>query len=150
MINQSLRILMVAWAGSLWFAGFFAAPVLFSSIDNRMLAGDIAGQFFAAVNWAGLVIVALIFIRQCKQVERLFRDWGMIALMVIWLILVVLLCVITPEMQSIKEITEWRLNPELSARFGMFHGLSSVLYMLNSALVLFLIVQGRVLFFKKA
>jgi hypothetical protein len=35
------RILLTLWVGALWVAGFIVAPLLFSELDDRALAGSL-------------------------------------------------------------------------------------------------------------
>ncbi|MGB5473694.1 MAG: DUF4149 domain-containing protein, partial [Gammaproteobacteria bacterium] len=48
------RVLLTLWVGSLWVTGFMVAPVLFARLDDRALAGTLAGELFGLVAWLGL------------------------------------------------------------------------------------------------
>jgi hypothetical protein len=51
------------WAGSLWTVGYLVAPVLFSTLSDRVLAGSIAGSIFRIEAWlsvgCGVVLLAM-------------------------------------------------------------------------------------------
>ena len=55
-------LLATAWCGALWTIGYVVAPGLFAALPDRVLAGSLAGRFFAAVGWIGLVAGALIVV----------------------------------------------------------------------------------------
>jgi hypothetical protein len=42
------------WAGSLWTICGVVAPTLFATLDDRRLAGDLAGRFFEIAAWLGV------------------------------------------------------------------------------------------------
>ena len=48
------QLLVTLWVGSLWAIGYLAVPILFSTLDDRMLAGMLAGKMFTAVSFIGL------------------------------------------------------------------------------------------------
>jgi len=39
-------IVITLWVGALWAIGYLAAPTLFHVLDDRALAGKVAGQLF--------------------------------------------------------------------------------------------------------
>ena len=49
------RIILTLWVGALWAIGYLAVPFLFSGLDDRRLAGELAGEMFKAVGYVGLV-----------------------------------------------------------------------------------------------
>ena len=57
------RILLTLWVGALWVAGFIVAPLLFAELDDRALAGSLAGSLFTITSYLGLVCggVLLLF-----------------------------------------------------------------------------------------
>ncbi len=131
------KILLTLWVGSMWFAGYVVAPVLFQSLD-RAAAGMLAGQIFTVSAYIGLVCAVFLILGQLFSARRGFRLW----------ILLVMLCVIlvgqfvlSPMMQELKQMGI-AVGSEGAAEFGRLHGLSSILYLLNSILGLVLVVVG--------
>src|SRR5512143_1684929 len=49
------RLLTTLWVGALWAIGYLAVPILFIQLDDRMLAGALAGHMFTALSYSGLV-----------------------------------------------------------------------------------------------
>ncbi len=77
MITILQRILSSLWAGSIWFSGLVAAPVLFNLLaDNKYLAGQIAGTLFRANYYIGIVcgvILLIILLFTCHN-RSLFKQ----------------------------------------------------------------------------
>ena len=44
------NIAVAAWVGSLLAIGYIAAPVLFSQLADRSMAGTVAGALFSVIN----------------------------------------------------------------------------------------------------
>ena len=54
------RIVAALWVGSLWAIGYLVAPLLFARLDDRGLAGFLAGEFFTVITWMSLVCGGLL------------------------------------------------------------------------------------------
>lgn len=67
-------VLASVWVGSLWTVGYLVVPVLFASLGDRVLAGQIAGRLFSMSGWLGLgaalYLLAFLVIRHGKAVVR--------------------------------------------------------------------------------
>jgi len=132
------RILLTLWIGSLWSIGYIAAPTLFAMLDDRRLAGDLAGQMFHIVNYLGLICGAVLLIGILWR--RLIR-WQ---LWVLILMLVIVGCsefLLQPAMQQLK-VGGLVEGSEQAREFGRLHGVSATLYLINSILGLALVVSG--------
>ena len=46
-------IAVTLWVGGLWAIGYLAAPVLFSALSDKMLAGMLAGRMFSLIEYIG-------------------------------------------------------------------------------------------------
>src|SRR3569623_1849958 len=53
------RLLLAVWVGGMLAVGYLAVPVLFHMLDDRVLAGALAGEMFRYMNGVGLVCSAL-------------------------------------------------------------------------------------------
>lgn len=138
---------LTAWVGALWAIGYIAAPTLFSSIDDRVLAGTLAGRMFSVVGWLGLGCGAylLLFMLLRLGVAALKR-W------VFWLVLLMLLLAVAqlfglqPLIAQLRSESLPRQLAEAAtrSRFANWHGVASVLYLAQSLLgVLAILVAGR-------
>jgi hypothetical protein len=147
MLLTRLRWLVAAlWAGSLWTVGYLVAPTLFAILPDRMLAGSIAGAMFRNQAWLSLV---------CALLLLALLQWGASELAprrrrgLMLTVLAMLACTLTiqlgiqPVMTALREAAGPAgigASPQ-SARFGMLHGVSSVMYLIQSVLAGFLIAR---------
>lgn len=147
-LTEALYLATIAlWVGGMWAIGYLAAPVLFSSLGDRQLAGMVAGKLFSLMAWLGLAASAFLLIflafRWRTQVFRRAVFW-----------LVVLMALMTaasqfgiqPLMAQLKADAMPRevMESVLRDRFAAWHGISSILYLMQSLLGLWLVVwSGR-------
>ena len=139
------RIVLTLWVGSMWTIGFIVAPVLFSTLDDRMLAGNIAGQLFSIVSYIGIGSAFLLIVLSIhRSGAAIFANWPFRILLAMLLITLIGELGITPVMQAIKAGagTALQKGTDAHGRFAMLHGISSILFIINSVLGLVLVVRG--------
>jgi len=135
--------LQTLWVGGLWVIGYVVAPILFGSLDDRQLAGALAGNMFTAINFIGLVCGGYLLLRAVSLAGGVwFRSRRFIALTIMLVIVLVSMLVLQPMMQDLKAIG---IDPgsEAAAQFGRLHGVSSILYLVMSLLGLYLVVAKK-------
>lgn len=136
------RMLLTLWVGGLWVVGYLVTPVLFASLDDRQLAGHLAGQLFKIMGTVGLIAGSLLLvstlINTAADWKRAWRVWVLIAMLVL---VIVGTYVLQPMMQELK-LQELMPGSEQAGRFGILHGVSSVLYLMTSLLGLCLVIAG--------
>lgn len=136
-----VRILVATlWAGSLWTIGFIVAPTLFGTLSDRVLAGNIAGSMFRAEAWLSIA---------CALVLLALLKWGAGALelkrrrLLAALVLSMLVCAllshfgISPLMAELKAQAQGSsglMDEAMRSRFGMLHGVSTVIFAVQSLL----------------
>lgn len=144
---SGLRLLLVTlWAGSLWAIGYLAAPTLFVTLPDRMLAGAIAGSLFRAEAWlalaCGLLLLVLFYL------DRAFAQRRACLLLVV----AMLACLsvgyfgLQPLMAALKEAAAANggvMDDAARSRFGMLHGVASVIYLAQSLLAAGLVLKAR-------
>lgn len=147
-LAEALYLAVIAlWVGGLWAIGYLVAPVLFSSLGDRQLAGMVAGKLFALIGWVGLGIAAYLVI-------FLITRWGgqVFKRAVFWLVILMATMVaasqfgIQPLMVQLKvdALPREVMESVLRDRFAAWHGISSILYLMQSLLGLWLVVwSGR-------
>ncbi|MBC7778972.1 MAG: DUF4149 domain-containing protein [Proteobacteria bacterium] len=139
-------VAIAAWAGSLWTIGFVVAPTLFGTLDDRALAGRLAGVLFDRGAWIGigcaLYILSFRFVRFGSSAFRHAVVW--ITLAMLALILVGKFGV-QPILAGLRDQALSREIAEtvFRQRFGTWHGVSSVLYVVQSVLALALVTLQR-------
>ena len=142
----AVRLIITAlWAGSLWTVGYLVAPILFTTLTDRVLAGTIAGSIFRIEAWlsvaCGLLLLAIVAFDDASRERRTLLR----------LIVLMLLCVLVgyfglqPWMAALRETAGPAGVMEGAARtqFGILHGVASLIYMLQSVLALVLVLKVR-------
>ncbi len=147
-LSEALYLIAITlWVGGLWAIGYMAAPVLFASLGDRQLAGMVAGKLFALVGWLGLGCAAWLLI-------FLVSRWGgrVLRQAVFWLVVLMALMTaasqfgIQPLMAQLKldALPREVMESVLRDRFAAWHGVSSILYLVQSLLGLWLVIwSGR-------
>jgi hypothetical protein len=137
------RALLTLWVGGLWMTGLVTAPVLFKNYE-RMVAGEIAGRLFGAVSWLGLLCGAVLLALAVTRVrQQVWRDWRAVVLMVMLVVTVIGEFGLAARMRELKELMiPPPVAPALTSEFGRLHGIASLLFLMNSALGLALVIFG--------
>lgn len=139
-------LLTTAWVGSLWAVGYLAVPVLFYAQPDRQLAGMLAGQMFSLVAYLGMVCGLYLLLQRINMSGRAsFRQalfWVVTAMLLITL---VLQCGIQPVMTNLKlqALPLDVMHSTFAGQFKMLHGVSSILYLIQSLLGIFLVVKTQ-------
>lgn len=143
-ISEALYLFAITlWVGGLWAIGYLAAPVLFAQLGDRQLAGMVAGKLFALIAWIGLGAAAyLVIFLLGRWGVRLFRQSAF------WLVILMAgmaalqLFGIQPLMEQLKldALPREVMESVLRDRFATWHGVSSILYLMQSLLGLWLVV----------
>lgn len=132
------RILLTLWVGGLWAIGYIAVPTLFAMLEDRRLAGELAGQMFQIIGYIGLVSGTLLLISVARRLKLQWRTWLLLFMLVLvmcgqfWL---------QPLMADLKAsgLVEGSAQAK---QFGMLHGVASILYFATSLAGLVLIIFG--------
>jgi len=143
---QRLFILIAGlWVGSLLTVGYLVAPAIFSTMSDRQAASMVAGGIFrleaylSVIVCIGLIILANLLVKRGLDQFRMIR----------WLLLAMLLCsviaafIFIPWMNSLRDHALAQGMPvmlsPLATIFGRLHGASSILFLLQSILGIFLV-----------
>ena len=145
-IGHVLALLAItAWVGGLWAIGYMVTPVLFQTLADRQTAGLLAGKFFAVIAYTGMVcalyLLAYHFVQSGKQAYRQ---------KIVWVIAVMLLltlagqCGIQPIMADLKAqaLPGEVMNSLLAGQFKVWHGVASIIYLLQSLLGVVLVLKA--------
>ncbi len=136
------RILLTLWVGGLWAIGYLAVPVLFHGLNDRRLAGEVAGQMFGVLSLVGLVCGALLLVRVIyvagKKWRGAWRVWSLVAMLAL---VATSAFVLQPMMQELKA-TGLLEGSTAAKHFDQLHGASSVMYLITSLLGLALVAAG--------
>ena len=130
-MNRLCALLTSLWLGMQVMAGYIAAPILFGQLGKQE-AGNIAGVLFSINNYFGLLawIVAWLVVRSNRN--RSLSDNGKVAPKFIILLLLLTASnqfLISPVIAAHKTGTANWLLSLLGGSFGMWHGISSIIYL---------------------
>ena len=143
---QRLFILIAGiWVGSLLAVGYLVAPAIFSTMSDRQAAGMVAGSIFKLEAYLSLIVCIGLMVLANLLVNRGLNQFRIIR----WLLLAMLLCslaaafVFIPWMNTLRDTAldqgmPVMLSPSATV-FGRLHGASSILFMLQSLLGIFLV-----------
>ena len=136
MAHRVFRLVSMVWVGSLLTLGLIAAPVLFSMLD-RAEAGSVAAQLFRIEAIIGVVCALVLILIGNRYVKSGIADYKRVR----WIVAVMLLCVLVgyfglqPFMDSLRMAaqeagTDLATSP-YAKQFGMLHGVSSAIYLIE-------------------
>lgn len=137
-----------AWVGSLWAIGYLAVPVLFYAQPDRQLAGILAGQMFVRVGYLGIIcgsyLLAYYFAQSGRAALRQGIFWIIASMLMMTLIIQF---GIQPVMNDLKAraLPLEVMHSAFAGQFKMLHGLSSVAYLVESLLGLYLLIRRNYL-----
>ena len=134
----SENILLTLWVGGMWAIGYIVAPILFSVLEDRQLAGMLAGHMFTAMSVIGLACGSLLLLGGCYW--RGFKHWRNAVLLLMLVVIVIGEFVLQPMMAELKAqgIAE---GSATAAEFGKLHGVASILFLINSLSGLALVIS---------
>ena len=133
------RVLLTFWVGGLWTTGFIVAPLLFASLEDRVLAGTLAGQLFTIMSYASLLCGSLLLsLHWAGRQAGGFLRWRPLVICLMLLLVVAGEFLLGPLLAQLR-------NEGLSGgtRFGQLHGIASALFLMNCVLGLFLVAAGQ-------
>ena len=143
---QRLFILIAGlWVGSLLTVGYLVAPAIFSTMTDRQAAGMVAGSIFRIEAYLSLIVCIGLMVLSNLLVNRGLNQFRLIR----WLLLAMLLCsvaaafIFIPWMNTLRDNALAQGMPVMvspsATLFGRLHGVSSILFMLQSLLGIFLV-----------
>lgn len=142
-------IALTAWVGGLWVTGYLAVPVLFHAQPDKQLAGMLAGEILNAMGYVGLVCGVILLLQAKVSATRQPAEgsWHKTKLWIIAAMLVIGLIIqfgLSPLMVDLKVQArpEDVMHSAFADRFKMLHGVSSILYLIESLLGLYLVTRS--------
>ena len=124
--------------------GYIVTPLLFQVLDDRQLAGMIAGHLFTANSYIGLVCGGLlllgVFIKSTGNRLRDPQVWMLVSMIIV---IMVGQFIIQPILTELKAGGLLEGSKE-AVEFGRLHGIASTLFLINSVLGLVLVSKGKI------
>lgn len=139
-IQRLFTVISGLWVGGSIAIGFLVVPVLFSVLGDRQIAGLIAANLFKVNAYISVGVCSLLMLFANHLVTLGKRSYRYIR----WILLLMLMCavaaafIIIPWMNGLRDqamqlgiSVRDTSNAEL---FGQLHGVSSVIFMIQSIL----------------
>ena len=143
MLRKLSIVVVVFWVGSLWATGL-TASILFDVIQDRALAGKVAGHLFATVSYIGLGSgLYLLFQRWLELKRASFKQSSF------WIVLAMVCLIIVGYLGIQAHLAQLKANAypvavmqsEYASQFAAWHGVSGVVYLLECLLGLALVLD---------
>ncbi len=143
--HHTASLAITAWVGGLWAIGYIAVSILFRAQPDKQLAGMLSGQMLAMMGYIGIVCgMYLLLYRLTLSGKAAVREWtfGLVAAMLA--ITLLLQFGIYPLMADIKLKAHSPdvMQSALAPRFKIWHGISSILYLVESLFGAALVIKG--------
>jgi hypothetical protein len=143
---QRLFLLMAGvWVGSLFAVGFLVVPTIFTALQDRQVAGMIAGTIFQVEAYFSVAVCLSLLVIANLLVKRRVEHYRRIR----WITLVLLLCSLLtclgliPYMDALRQEALLLGIPVMASPsaslFGRLHGISSGLFLVQSLLGLWMV-----------
>jgi hypothetical protein len=145
LFQRLFMLIAGVWVGSLFTVGYLVVPTIFTTLQDRQVAGMIAAAIFQVEAYLsvavclGLLIFANLLIKRKVDHYRNIR----------WIILVLLLCSLLtcfgliPYMDALRQEALLLGGPVMASPsaslFGRLHGISSGLFLVQSLLGLWMV-----------
>ncbi len=133
------------WVGSILTVGYLVAPTIFGTLTDRQVAGMVAGSIFKVEAYLSIIICIALMVLANLLVNRGLTQYKMIRITLLGMLLcsVAASFVFIPWMNNLRDQALLNgmpvmLSPSADV-FGKLHGASSIVFMIQSALGLFLV-----------
>lgn len=145
-VYQRLFLLIAGvWVGSLFTVGYLVVPTIFTHLQDRQVAGMIAGAIFQVEAYISVAVCLGLLVLANWLVNRKADHYRSIR----WMLLLLLLCsVVTcfgliPYMDALRQEALLMGMPVMASPsatlFGRLHGISSGLFLVQSLLGLWMV-----------
>ena len=135
-------LILVIWLGSLFTLGAIAAPVLFNALEDKQLAGMLAGKMFAVGAWVGLISgIYLLIYCFVRDGARALKTWFFWLVLIMWLLTLAGHFGIQPILQNLKNqaLPLAVMQSVFADRFSQWHGISRILWIIQAGLGVILV-----------
>ncbi len=143
MFARTRLLIATLWVGSGWTIGYLVAPTLFATLPDSMQAGGIAGSLFRVEAWltVACALALLMLLAAARRNGEGVRTQ-------VTLVAAMLACTLVgyfglqPFMAVLREAAGG-MSGDIKTRFGLLHGVASLLHLAQSLLGVALILQVR-------
>ncbi|MBU3580115.1 DUF4149 domain-containing protein [Polynucleobacter sp. 73C-SIWE] len=143
---QRLFILVAGlWVGSILTVGYLVAPTIFGTLTDRQVAGMVAGSIFKVEAYLSTIVCIALMVLANLLVTRGLTQYRIIRLILLGMLLCSMVAsfVFIPWMNTLRDQALLNGMPVMLSPsadlFGKLHGASSIVFMIQSALGLYLV-----------
>lgn len=138
-------IIVTLWVGALWATGL-SAYVLFDNLQDKQLAGQLAGKLFTVVSYIGLISSIYLLM------DRLIGfGLGAFKQGLFWIIFLMLVLVLAGHFGIQPLLAQLKtsaypvdvMQSVFASRFKTWHGVASIAYLLECLLGIGLVLKIR-------
>ncbi|MFV1922684.1 MAG: DUF4149 domain-containing protein [Methylotenera sp.] len=136
MLRKLALILLTLWIGSLWMTGL-SANILFKTIEDTQLAGQVAGHLFAAVSYIGLLSGGFLLMQLIlENGTNSFKQYD------VWIVVVMVILILVGFFGIQSHLAQLKadaypqnvMQSKYAAEFSAWHGVSGVIYLVECLL----------------
>jgi hypothetical protein len=144
--DQFAWLLLIAWIGALWAAGWLVAPLIFGVITDKGLAGNLAGAVFSRLAYFGIVAAFILLIHRLGVFGlQAFRQ------AYFWIIIAMLLLILAGQFGIQPILAQLKaqagavnvMQSVFADRFAHWHGIASIAYLIECLLGVVLVLKAR-------
>lgn len=124
------NVLLTLLIGGLWGIGYVAVPVVFASLDDKALAGMVAGRLFSVAGGLGIAAGALLLLLTgLRDRAAALQSWTARGVLLLVLLLALVQFGLAPQIEAARAagLTD-------GADFKQLHRWASAVYMAASVL----------------
>lgn len=137
-------VLLTLWVGALWMTAV-TASVLFQTIPDRQLAGQVAGRLFTIVSYIGLASgLWLLLQRLAGEGLSAFKQGLFWVVFFMWILVLIGEFGIQPLLAQLKAsaLPNDVMQSVFASRFKTWHGIASIAYLIECLLGLWLVIKS--------
>jgi hypothetical protein len=137
-------LLLTLWVGALWMTAI-TASVLFQTISDRQLAGQVAGRLFTIVSYIGLGSgLWLLVQRLASEGFSAFKQGLFWVVFMMWVLVLIGEFGIQPLLAQLKAsaLPNDVMQSVFASRFRTWHGVASIAYLVECLLGVWLVVKS--------
>ncbi len=144
-VQRVFALISALWVGGLIAIGYFVVPVLFSGLLDRKIAGMVAGNLFRIEAYISVGVCVTLMVLANLLVNRGLNQYRPIrwVLLAMWACSIVASFILIPWMESVRNAASVEgmsvMLSSSAALFSRLHVASSLLFLLESLLGVFLV-----------
>ena len=145
MLRKLSLIVITLWVGALWMTGL-SASILFETISDRQLAGEVAGRLFTTVSYIAFASGTFLLIQQwVENKTSVFKQ------SYFWIVSAMLLLAVIGHFGVQAHLIQLKENAypisvmqsEYARQFASWHGVSGAFYLIECLLGIALVLKSN-------